>query len=217
MKMVHEDYSGRFILQATLHVRAVIVTALWKQAERLYFSTCLDHNLDNMRNKSENTYNIAWTFKTNIFLETPYPSLPTLPFLTHTRLQKSSIPRFEAETAPEIHSWRGLFPLYVEIGALLCPWANNCIVWLILGTYTQWRVNKWSSFDAHNVPLQRKGCSIHENIHKKGLSKEVLFFGYVRFAQQYGSLYQVSVTDDSAYNQITCNILTTLIRPYSWR
>ena len=57
--MVHEDYSGRFILQATLYVRAVIVTALWKQAERLYFSTCLDHNLDNMRNKSENTYNIA--------------------------------------------------------------------------------------------------------------------------------------------------------------
>ena len=40
----------------------------------------------------------------NIFLETPYPSLLTLPFLTHTRLQKSSIPRFEAETAPEIHS-----------------------------------------------------------------------------------------------------------------
>ena len=26
--MVHEDYSGRFILQATLHVRAIIVTAL---------------------------------------------------------------------------------------------------------------------------------------------------------------------------------------------
>ena len=140
----------------------------------------------------------------NIFLKTPYPSLPTLPFLTHTRLQKSSIPRFEAETAPEIHRWRGLFPLYVEIGALLCPWANNFIVWLILGTYTQWRVNKWSSFDAHNVPLHTKGCSIHEDIHKKGLSKEVLFFGYVRFAQQYGSLYQVSVMDDSAYNQITC-------------
>lgn len=57
--MVHEDYSGRFILQATLHVRAVIVTALWKQAEKLYFSTCLDHKLDNMRNKSENHFNFA--------------------------------------------------------------------------------------------------------------------------------------------------------------
>ena len=61
--MVHEDYSGRFILQATLHVRAVIVTALWKQAERLYFSTCVDHKLDNMRKKSENHYNIAWISK----------------------------------------------------------------------------------------------------------------------------------------------------------
>ena len=52
-----------------------------------------------------------------------------------------------------------------------------------------------------NVPLHRKGCSIHEDIHKKGLSKDVLFFGYVRFSQQYGSLYHVCATGDS-----TCNV-----------
>ena len=151
--MVHEDYSGTFILQATLHVRAIIVTALLEQAERLYFATCLDHKLGNMRNKSANHYNIAWTFKT---LTDPckilIPPSPPFPFLTHTWLQKSSIPQFEADTAPQIHSCKGLFPLSVEMGALLCPWANNCIVWLILGTYTKWRVNKWSSFDASSIP-----------------------------------------------------------------
>ena len=40
-----------------------------------------------------------------------------------------------------------------------------------------------------------------KTLHKKRLSKDVLFFDYVRFAQQYGSLYQVPVMGDSAYNE----------------
>ena len=87
----------------------------------------------------------------------------------------------------------------MEIGALLCPWANSCSVWLILEhkeTEGQTNEVRLMGLALHNFPLHRIGCSIGEDTHKTGLAKDVLFFDYVRFFQQCDYLNLVLVKGD---------------------